>query len=93
MNTASPSQLPCQPWQPGVAQGGRLSRLLRKVVSIIREMNDASRRLAIHRSSYDLYLPRPNAAPDTYEEFLLRSHGPKLCEPSARARARGRKVR
>ena len=36
----------------------------------------------------DRYTARPDAAPDTYAEFLFRTSGLLLHEPSARARAR-----
>jgi hypothetical protein len=94
MNAASPSQLPsCQPRQPDPAPANFFVRLLHKIASVISEMNDANRRIAIRRASLDMYLNRPDAAPDTYEEFLVRSRGPKFCEPTASARARGRLVR
>jgi hypothetical protein len=42
--------------------------------------------------SPDRYLPHPDTPPDTYSEFLARTRGLLLHEPSARARLAGRVV-
>jgi hypothetical protein len=65
----------------------------RRIGQIISECNQAQRRLTYRRLSYDRYLPVPDATPDTYAEFLLRTSGPSPMEPSARQRRTGRGVR
>jgi hypothetical protein len=67
--------------------------LLHRISEIISECNEAQRRLMSYSLSYDRYAPEPNAAPDTYAEFLLRTSAPSWREPSARQRAAGRPVR
>jgi hypothetical protein len=44
--------------------------------------------LVLHNAP-DRYLADPGAAPDTFDEFLARTSGPLLHEPSARRRSRG----
>jgi hypothetical protein len=67
-------------------------KVARRISEIISECNAAQRLLTIRRLAYDLTLPRPDEAPDTYAEFLLRTSGPLLHEPSARQRLSGRAV-
>ncbi|MDQ2875027.1 MAG: hypothetical protein M3Y33_09660 [Actinomycetota bacterium] len=64
-------------------------RLARRVVAVLRECNDAQRRMTAISTAPDRYSPRPDAAPDTDAEFLFRTSGLLLHEPSARSRARG----
>jgi hypothetical protein len=64
----------------------------RRISQIISECHAAQRLLTIRRLAYDSTLPEPNAAPATYAEFLLRTSGPLLREPSARQRQAGRAV-
>jgi hypothetical protein len=64
-------------------------RLARRVVAVVRECNDAQRRMDAIKTAPDRYTAHPDAAPDTYAEFLFRTSGRLLHEPSARARARG----
>lgn len=67
-------------------------RIARQVAATIREMNEAQRRMTVLFMSAERHLANPGAAPDTYEEFMLRTSGPLMHEPSARrraARARG----
>ena len=45
------------------------------------------------QSSPDHYLVAPAQAPDTYEEFLLRTTGPLDHEPSAAARGGRQTIR
>jgi hypothetical protein len=69
-----------------------LLHLMRRFGSALVEMDRQQRRLTtIHRST-DAYLSRPDVAPETYREFLSRTRGPLLHEPSARARLAGRGV-
>jgi hypothetical protein len=67
----------------GLARG-----LFLKIVEIVRECNDAQRRMAVIRSAPDRLAARRDVAPDTYGEFLFRTSGPLWREPSAQARAR-----
>ncbi len=70
-----------------------LLRAARRVGSGIAEMDRQQRRLTTVSSSTDRYLTHPNAPPQTYAEFLARTRGPLLHEPSAQARLAGRAVR
>jgi hypothetical protein len=68
-------------------------KVARRISQIISECNEAQRRLTYRRLAYDLYLAEPDAAPDTYAEFLLRTSGPLRREPSAHQRLAGRGIR
>jgi hypothetical protein len=63
-----------------------LRRLARRVGALVAECNYAQRRITVLQSSPDHYLVAPGQAPDSYEEFLLRTTGPLHHEPSAAAR-------
>jgi hypothetical protein len=65
-----------------------VQRVAGKVADAVREMNEAQRLLLVLRTSTDRYVPNPGAAPETYDEFLTRTSGVLLHEPSARRRAR-----
>jgi hypothetical protein len=67
--------------------------VVRRISQIISECNEAQRRLTYRRLAYDPQLPEPDAAPDTFAEFLLRTSGPLRREPSARRRLAGRGIR
>ncbi|MBV9379218.1 MAG: hypothetical protein JOY82_22380 [Streptosporangiaceae bacterium] len=60
--------------------------MARRLRQVIGDMNYAQQRLIARLLSYDLQLGQPDAAPATYAEFLLRTSGPLLREPSARER-------
>ena len=60
-----------------------------KLADAVREMNEAQRLMLVLRNAPDRYVADPGAAPDTYDEFLARTSGPLLHEPSARRRNRG----
>jgi hypothetical protein len=68
---------------------GVLTRLARTIAAVIRECNEAQRRMTALRTAPDRYAPGPGLAPGTYAEFMFRTSGVLLHEPSARARARG----
>jgi hypothetical protein len=70
-----------------------LLRAVRRLGSAVAEVNRQQKRLSIIHSSLDSYLPHPDAPPATYSEFLVRTQGSLLHEPSARARLAGRAVR
>jgi hypothetical protein len=71
------------------------ARIIRRVSRFFAEMDRAQRRGAVLLGAPDRYLParEQNRAPATYAEFLFRTSGPLMCEPSASNRARGRLVR
>ncbi len=62
-------------------------RLASRIAATIAEMNEAQRRMAALRFSQDRYLLRPDEGPDDYNEFLARTCGPRVREPSASERA------
>jgi hypothetical protein len=66
----------------------RTKGLFSKLAAIVRECNDAQRRMTEIRSAPDRFALRPDVAPDTYAEFLFRTSAPLRREPSARDRAR-----
>jgi hypothetical protein len=59
-----------------------------KLVDVVREMNEAQRRMLVLRTATDRYAANPDVAPDTYGEFLARTSGMLLHEPPARKRTR-----
>ena len=59
-----------------------------KLADVIREMNEAQRRMLVLRTAMDRYVQNANTAPDTYDEFLVRTSGLLLHEPPARKRLR-----
>ena len=61
----------------------QLRRLAARVTAAVAEMNEAQRRMFVLRAAPDRYLNRPNEAPDSYAEFLVRTSGPLLHEPTA----------
>jgi len=92
--SASNPQSPVPPGQPRpTARQNWLSRTASAVLGVIDEMNDAQRRALRARMAYDQFLPNPAQAPDTYQEFLLRTSGPARHEPTAGQRRAGRRVR
>jgi len=64
-----------------------LRRLVGKMAAIVAEMDYAQRRMLALRTTQDRYLLHPDEAPASYGEFLARTAGPLLHEPSARRRA------
>ena len=58
----------------------------------LRELDYWQRRTAVMSLAPDRHVAHPNAAPETYREFLARTAGPLLREPSSRARLAGRQV-
>lgn len=59
-----------------------------KLADTFREMNEAQQLMLVLRNAADRYVENPDAAPDTYDEFLARTSGMLLHEPSARKRIR-----
>ena len=68
---------------------GWLRGFLRKIAAAIEECRYAQRRMSVLRTAPDRYARRPDAAPDTYAEFLYRTSGVLMHEPPARRRQRG----
>jgi hypothetical protein len=60
----------------------------RRLRAVIAECNYAQRRMAELTTAPDRYLFNPDAAPETYAEFLYRTSGLLRHEPTARARSR-----
>jgi hypothetical protein len=69
-----------------------ITRLLQKITRTIADMNYAQRRVTTLTNAPDRMVPDPGKAPDTYAEFLYRTSGLLLHEPSAAHRAHGRLV-
>lgn len=65
-----------------------VQRVAGRLADAVREMNEAQRLMLALRTAPDRYAANPGAAPDTYGEFLHRTSGVLLHEPSARRRAR-----
>ena len=63
-----------------------LVRFAHRVRDVIAECAQAQRRMAELTTAPDRYLLNPDAAPDTYAEFLYRTSGLMRHEPPARAR-------
>ena len=70
-----------------------LLRTARRLGSAVAEMHRQEQRLATVYRSADHYLLNADTAPETYSEFLARTAGALLHEPSARARLAGHGVR
>ena len=74
------------------------SRMLRSaahtITSVVSECNAATRTMSRLRQAPDRFLPDSGQAPDDYAEFLFRTSGSLVHEPSARRRlAAGRSHR
>ena len=63
-----------------------------RIAELIRELNYWQRRAAVLSMAPDRFLPHPNRPPETFSEFLARTSGPLIREPSCRARMAGRQV-
>ena len=69
-----------------------MRRVYGKLADAVHEMNEAQRLMLALRTATDRYAAHPDAAPDTYSEFLTRTSGALLHEPSARKRMRKAKL-
>jgi hypothetical protein len=77
----------------GVRRAARaLRRTGRRLVSGVGEYMYWQRRATTLFLSPDRYVAEPGKPPDSYQEFLIRTAGPLLREPSAVARVAGRNV-
>jgi hypothetical protein len=64
------------------------------ITSVVAECNQATRTMSQLRMAPDRFLPDSGQAPDDYAEFLFRTSGSLVHEPSARQRlAAGRSPR
>ena len=70
--------------------GSGLARFGRRIANVVAECNYAQRRLFAITTAPDRYLPDRDKAPDTYAEFLFRTSGGLLHEPTSAQRERGR---
>jgi hypothetical protein len=61
-------------------------------MQFLRELDYWQRRTTVLSLAPDRYLMNPDKAPDTYQEFLARTYGPLIREPSFKARLTGRRV-
>jgi hypothetical protein len=66
-----------------------LRRLTGRVTAAVSEMNYAQRRMVELRFSLDRYMIEPDEPPVSYQEFLARTSGLLLHEPTARQRDSG----
>lgn len=66
-----------------------LKGLTHKIAAVIDDCRYAQQRMAALRTAPDRQLLGSDSGPDSYAEFLFRSSGVLLHEPSARARRRG----
>lgn len=65
-----------------------VQRVAGKLVHAVHEMNEAQRLMLALQTATDRYEENPGTAPGTYDEFLARTSGALLHEPSARRRLR-----
>lgn len=72
--------------QAGAASTGH--RLLQRIRTALADCHYAQRRMLELTTSADFYLMQPDAPPDTYAEFLMRTAGYLRHEPTARQRSR-----
>jgi hypothetical protein len=70
----------------------RLARFGRRVADVIAECNYAQRRMTMLMISTDAYLTDRDRPPGDYAEFLLRTSGALLREPTAGRRADGQLI-
>jgi hypothetical protein len=66
-----------------------LRGLFRRIADVIEECRYAQRRMATLRTNPDMRAPHSDNAPDDFAEFLFRSSGVLMHEPTARSRERG----
>ena len=64
-----------------------IRRIARSTADVIAECSYAQRRMTQLHLAGDRYVPDPDAAPETYAEFMFRTSGWLQHEPSAKVRA------
>lgn len=70
-----------------------LRAIARRLGAVVADCNYAQRRVNQLHSSLDGYLPDPDHAPDTFQEFVMRTSGLLMREQSAGRRSAGPAVR
>ncbi len=65
-----------------------LRTLAHRVGALAAEFHESQRRVVELQTSPDRYVLRSNGTPDSYDEFLFRTSGPLMHEPSAATRTR-----
>jgi hypothetical protein len=65
-----------------------MRRVAGKLTDTVREMHEAQRLMLVLQTAMDRHVKNPDAAPDTYDEFLARTSGVLLHEQPARKRTR-----
>jgi hypothetical protein len=70
-----------------------LRAITRRVAAVIADCSYAQRRIAMLRANPGAHLVDPALAPDTYQEFLLRTSGPLVHEAPAARRSSGQASR
>jgi hypothetical protein len=70
----------------------KVTDLARRIARAVRELHYAQRRFSVLITAPDRHLPAKDASPCTYAEFLYRTSGFLLHEPSAADRAHGQLV-
>ena len=78
---------------PAQLRLGRIRGLARRIGAVIAECAYAQRRMAELATAPDRYMLEPDAAPETYAEFLYRTSGVLRHEPTARTRNRAAAIR
>ena len=73
---------------PAHLRRGRIRGLARRIAAVMAECAYAQRRMAELATAPDRYMLEPDAAPETYAEFLYRTSGVLRHEPTARTRNR-----
>jgi len=77
----------------GVRRAARgVRRTVGRIMQFLRELDYWQRRTAVLSLAPDRYIMNAHKAPDTYREFLARTTGPLIREPSFKARLAGRRV-
>ena len=69
-----------------------LARIGRRVADVLAECDYAQRRMFTLMTTPDAYLTDRDRAPECYSEFLFRSSGSLLHEPTAADRGHGRRA-
>jgi len=74
-------EIPCRHGNPFRTLAAEVGKVTRRVAATISECQRAQVRMTVLRLSPDRLMADPNAPPDTYAEFLMRTSGPTWPEP------------
>ena len=69
------------------------ARFARRIVRVLDDMRYAQYRATVLRCAADRFVMGPDRAPRDFAEFMFRTAGPLLREPSEHSRAHGELVR